>query len=57
MADADGPTVAKHVYDYILKSDTFDLDDVPYALDEAVQLLRDKGVPASRWAPFMHMGG
>jgi hypothetical protein len=57
MADPDGPAVAKHVWDYILKHDTFDLDHVPYALDEAVQLLRDKGVPASRWALFMHMGG
>jgi hypothetical protein len=57
MHDADGPKVARAVYEALFRSEAFDLDDVPYALDEAVQELRKVGVPAQRWALFMHMGG
>jgi hypothetical protein len=57
MYDADGPKVARTVYDILFQKDHFDLDDVPYALDEAVQSLRSSGVESSRWALFMHMGG
>jgi hypothetical protein len=57
MHDQDGPTVAQAVYEALFRSETFNLDDVPYALDEAVQVLRTLGMPAERWAPFMHMGG
>jgi hypothetical protein len=57
MHDADGPKVAQAVYQALFRNETLELDDVPYALDEAVQLLRNAGVPAQRWALFMHMGG
>jgi hypothetical protein len=57
MHDADGPKVAQAVYQALFRNETLDLDDVPYALDEAVQVLRNAGVPAQRWALFMHMGG
>jgi hypothetical protein len=57
MHDEDGPKVADRLYEVLFEKDTLDLDDVAYALDEAVQVLRRAGVPASRWALFMHMGG
>jgi hypothetical protein len=56
MDDADGPAVAKKVYEILLNKDTIDLDDIPYALDEAVEMLRQQGVPPARWATFVHMG-
>jgi hypothetical protein len=57
MHDQDGPEIARRVYEALFLRDEVDLDDIPFALDEAVQALRASGVPASRWAPFMHMGG
>jgi hypothetical protein len=57
LNDADGPKVAHTVYDTLFKKDHLDLDDVPYAIDDAVQNLRSTGVESSRWALFMHMGG
>jgi hypothetical protein len=57
MHDEDGPKVAQALYETLFRGETLDLDDVPYALDEAVDLLRKSGVPAQRWALFMHMGG
>jgi hypothetical protein len=56
MGDIDGPAVASQVYEEILKKDVLDLDDIPYAVDKAVTLLREKGVPPSRWATFIHIG-
>jgi hypothetical protein len=58
MADSDGPIVASSVYEMLFKEETFDINDVPYALDDAVRLLREKEqkVNAERWAVFMHMG-
>jgi hypothetical protein len=57
MHDQDGPRVARCVYEHIFSSGRLDLDDVPYALDAATAMLREAGVPASRWALFVHMGG
>jgi hypothetical protein len=57
MHDADGPDVARRVYEALFQHDSLNLDDVPYALDEAVESLRKAGVSPARWAPFMHMGG
>jgi hypothetical protein len=57
MHDADGPNVASRVYEALFRKDHLDLDDIPYALDEALESLRKAGVPAARWALFMHMGG
>jgi hypothetical protein len=57
MCDEDGPQVARQFYDSLFEKDRVDLDDIAYALDEAVQALRRTNAPASRWAPFMHIGG
>lgn len=56
MNDADGPTVAREVYMQAFKDGQLDLSRVPYALDAAVQKLKDDGIPASRWATYIHMG-
>jgi hypothetical protein len=57
MADSDGPDVAHWVYQALFRRGELDLDDIAYALDEAVTELRSKGASASRWAPFIHLGG
>lgn len=57
MGDEDGPLVARVVYEELLKRDTFELDDIPYALDDAVQRLReDFTIGPERWATFIHVG-
>ena len=58
MDDLDGPIVAKTVYEVLFQDGTevLDLDAIPYALDLAVQKLRAKGLTASRWAPYVHIG-
>lgn len=58
MDDCDGPIVAKAMYGRLF-GDSFqylDADIVPYALDEAVAILRDSGLSPSRWAPYIHLG-
>jgi hypothetical protein len=57
MHDEDGPKLAQRFYQALLEHEQLDLDCIPYALDEAIQSLRRQGVPAQRWALFMHMGG
>jgi uncharacterized protein YigE (DUF2233 family) len=57
MHDEDGPNVARWFYEALFARDTLDLDDIAYALDGAIAKLRDKGVSASRWAAFIHIGG
>jgi hypothetical protein len=57
MHDADGPDVARSFYERLFESEELDLDGIAYALDEAVTQLRKKGVPASRWSLFIHIGG
>jgi CHAT domain-containing protein len=57
IADRDGPTVAKIVYEVIL-GDNF-IPNVKMAaegLHLAIQELRMASVPPSRWMPFMHFG-
>ncbi|THH00829.1 hypothetical protein EW026_g1760 [Hermanssonia centrifuga] len=56
MDDLDGPEVAKTIYKELFKGGPFDPDDVPYALDAAVQSLRARKLPPSRWATYIHMG-
>jgi hypothetical protein len=55
MNDDDGPNVAKWFYQELLKNRVIELDDIPYALDAAIQRLAED-VPLSRWATFIHMG-
>lgn len=58
MYDVDGPDIAGHVYQQLFSGNSEYLDPavIPYALDEAVQQLRAKGLPPSRWATFIHLG-
>jgi hypothetical protein len=58
MNDADGPTVAKHVYEELLRDglDTLNYDVIPFALDAATRKLKEDGVHPSRWATWIHMG-
>jgi hypothetical protein len=56
MHDEDGPEIASGVYGELLSKDVLDLTEIPYALDAAVEQLRQNGAPPSRWATFIHMG-
>jgi hypothetical protein len=57
MSDADGPDIARWFYESLFQHTKLDLDNIAYALDEAVAKLRATGVSTSRWALFIHMGG
>jgi hypothetical protein len=57
MNDVDGPFIAERVYRSIFRSGQLDLASVPFALHDAVRELRESGVPASRWATYVHVGG
>jgi hypothetical protein len=57
MSDEDGPRLARRFYEVLFEREQIVLDDIPYALDAAVQTLRSAGALARRWALFMHMGG
>jgi hypothetical protein len=56
MNDTDGPFVARRFYEKLFESKVIDVESVPYALDDAVNALRKKGVPPRQWATFIHMG-
>jgi hypothetical protein len=56
MHDMDGPVVAQWFYEALLKNETIKLDDIPYALDEAIRKLQNTGVSPARWATYMHLG-
>jgi hypothetical protein len=56
MCDTDGPQVAKLFYERLFSKPEITLEDIPYALDYAVDELRKTGVPPERWATFIHMG-
>jgi hypothetical protein len=58
MADTDGPVIAKTIYEEIFhgESENLEPDTIPYALDAAVEKLRDARVPPVRWAPYVHYG-
>ncbi|EIN05240.1 hypothetical protein PUNSTDRAFT_137923 [Punctularia strigosozonata HHB-11173 SS5] len=58
MADADGPEIARSVYQKIFSSklNHIDPDDIAYALDEAVTKLRTVQPEPLRWAPYIHLG-
>ena len=58
MDDADGPEIAKVVHKRLFEGDGdfLDANIIPYALDEAVDALRKSGVPAARWATYIHVG-
>jgi hypothetical protein len=56
ISDVDGPKVAKWFYEELIAKEVMNADSVAHALDCAVGKLRDSGVSADRWAPFIHMG-
>jgi hypothetical protein len=56
MGDEEGLILARVVYSELLKSETIDLNDVPYVLDTAVQMLRSRKTKPYGWAPFVHIG-
>lgn len=58
MDDIDGPTVAQAVYEELYRTgaEVLDPDTIPYALDLAVRKLQAKGLSASRWASYVHIG-
>jgi hypothetical protein len=58
MRDVDGPLVVTTIYEQLFVGDSEFLDpnDVAYALDDAVQKLRQNGAHPTRWAPFIHIG-
>ncbi|EIN12849.1 hypothetical protein PUNSTDRAFT_131086 [Punctularia strigosozonata HHB-11173 SS5] len=58
MSDMTGPFVAEHVYRQLFNTDNdmVDFNVIPYALDEAVDMLRRGGCSAYEWATFMHIG-
>jgi hypothetical protein len=58
MNDLDGPLIAETVYKELFagNSELLNPDDVPYALDAAVQELRRIQPDPTRWAPYIHLG-
>jgi hypothetical protein len=56
MNDQDGPYIAKLFYEKLFEGKAIDVDAISYALDYATAALRATGVPAERWATFVHMG-
>jgi hypothetical protein len=60
MGDSEGPDVAESIYSSLFPEDALseyiNLNDVPYALDDAVQKLRRSGLDPSFWATYIHIG-
>jgi hypothetical protein len=56
MNDIDGPFMAERIYRNIIRDGMLDMGAVPHAIDDAVRELRETGVPASRWATYVHVG-
>lgn len=56
MDDIDGPFMAQRIYSRIFRDGFLDMAAVPHAVDDAVRELRDSGVPACRWATYVHFG-
>ncbi|KAH9474316.1 hypothetical protein JR316_0012774 [Psilocybe cubensis] len=57
MHDEDGPTIAKHFYDYIFSNgSTANFKESAQALNIAIREMRKQGVPLERWVMFVHTG-
>ncbi len=58
MNDYDGPAVAESVYRVLFGAgvDCLAPDDVAFAVHTAMCTLRNKGIPPSRWATYVHIG-
>ncbi|KAF7334958.1 hypothetical protein MVEN_02245700 [Mycena venus] len=57
IRDEDGPRVAELVYKHLFADGRQPrATDTAEALQLAVTVLRDEGLPYERWIPFIHMG-
>ncbi|KAJ3572155.1 hypothetical protein NP233_g3281 [Leucocoprinus birnbaumii] len=56
IADEDAPGVVKDVYEAMEIEGGLDITLAAGGLDRAVKRMRKSGVPAHRWAPFIHVG-
>jgi hypothetical protein len=60
MSNSLGPIITESIYSSVFspkkQSEFMNPDDVPYALDEAVQKLRATGLDPSLWATYIHIG-
>jgi hypothetical protein len=56
MSDEDGPAMAEWFYEELMSNEIVDADAIAYALDSAVQKLREKEPSPKRWAQFVHLG-
>lgn len=58
MHDEDGPHIAESIYKALFKNGVLNMDpdEIPFALDLALQQLREKKIEAIRWAPYIHIG-
>jgi hypothetical protein len=58
MGDIDGPRFANRFYKELFSGfdQLLDVQSIPYAVDAAVQELRQMGLPPSRWAPYIYLG-
>jgi hypothetical protein len=56
MPDRHGPRVAYKFYESLFSRRSFSLQDVSYALEDAICDLRKLGVPPIEWGVFIHVG-
>lgn len=58
MNDCDGPTMVQAIYTelFSLSYQGFDIASIPFALDATVRAMREAGLPAARWATYVHIG-
>ncbi|KAJ3561484.1 hypothetical protein NP233_g10168 [Leucocoprinus birnbaumii] len=56
IADEDAPGVVRGVYEAMQIEGGLDIILAAEGLDRAVKRMRNAGVPAHRWAPFIHVG-
>ncbi|CAE7214758.1 unnamed protein product [Rhizoctonia solani] len=58
IADSDGPTVARELYEHMFQNRTQNVSssDAALGLNKAVRKLRQTKAPMHRWVPFVHIG-
>lgn len=56
ITDEDAPGVVKEVYEAMEVEGGLDITLAAEGLNRAVRKLRESGVPAHRWVPFIHVG-
>lgn len=58
MSDKDGPELSRDFYEYMLRQglENVDIRDSATSLHLAVDAMKKRGVPMSRWSTFIHVG-